>query len=72
MAEQEDYEIAYETMPMLPPADPVAARTLAFLELMERVDVARDRQVRKEGLEMLKRVRLSIRALSDAPLATVK
>lgn len=67
-----DFDLDYDLGPQLAPPDPVASRTIAFLALMQAVDIARDPKVKREGLEMLKRVRLSIRNLSDAPLASVK
>lgn len=69
---EEDYDLAEDADQVIAFGDPVAARTFAYLALMESVDAVNDAKLRREGLDMLKRVRLSIRALSDAPLASVK
>jgi hypothetical protein len=52
--------------------DRATARTLAYISLMELTARVKDDDVKAEGLEMLKRLRLSVSVHSEVHLGVVK
>jgi hypothetical protein len=52
--------------------DRATARTLAYISLMELTARVKDDDVKAEGLEMLKRLRLSVSVQSEVHLGVVK
>jgi hypothetical protein len=52
--------------------DRTAARTLAYITLLEAVRNLKEPELMAEGMEMLKRLRLSIGIHTEVPLGVIK
>jgi hypothetical protein len=67
--DEDDAEIESLAGQIIMPEDKVSSRTMAYISLMEAVKkIKNDDELKAESMNMLKRIRLSISAMSDAPM----
>lgn len=67
--DEDDAEIESLAGQIIMPEDKVSSRTMAYISLMEAVKkIKNNDELKAESMNMLKRIRLSISAMSDTPM----